>query len=704
MAIGYPTSLDSLQRKANKAGVTVVADNTIIYATGSAVSGDYNDLEAAIEQLEIKAGVTNSAVTTSLDFRTQETTISYNVKLHGALGNGTQHLDAAMSSVTNTTTLTSASGSFTSSDVGKFIQVNGAGASGAALITTISSVTNATTAVLGSACLTTVSGATYTYGTDDTAAFTGTATAATNAGNGLIKIPAGMYIVGSTITEYANVYWEGAGVNATILFLKGNANCNVFQTKDFATLTQTSPGGYSGPGSFGFRGLAIDGNKIGNTSGGILTIRVTNGGTGYTSAPTIGFTGGGGSGASATATVSGGAVTLITVNAAGSGFTSIPTVTFTGGGGSNAAAVATLTGCGFAFYGQAYYLRDIVIRNCFSDGIYTEWASTSSSSATDQMEGHWQAVKVHDCNMHGIDYSGPHDTLMTDVVSYNNAATNSGYQLYIHSSGIAQIAQFHGYEPANANTPAIFCDTSQVSFVDCVAEGNPVGPQVIINQNTCRWISGSVFSATTSVPPLTANCTGIQIGTASNGAGFCRVEGVFGSDLPGGLIDFSFSTGSNVCKGSIYIPEADPPLAAQPAGYKGTWNINDEVEILVTGITPAQNATQNPIIHHAPWIRAFAPYWSQQTITANGQTINWQNSNGAFELARPTNAGSFTGMILQPGVVDGQMIRVVNEGTGSLQFAASGTSHVAGGTGCTINAGFMKIFSYDLTAGLWYSD
>lgn len=67
-------------------------------------------------------------------------------------------------------------------------------------------------------------------------------------------------------------------------------------------------------------------------------------GVGYTSAPTVAITGGGGTAATATATVSGGQLTGFTITAAGSGFTSTPTVTLTGGGATTQAVVqAVLT-------------------------------------------------------------------------------------------------------------------------------------------------------------------------------------------------------------------------------------------------------------------------------------------------------------------------------------------------------------------------
>ena len=72
-------------------------------------------------------------------------------------------------------------------------------------------------------------------------------------------------------------------------------------------------------------------------------INITNQGTGYTSAPAVTITGGGGAEATAVASVSGGKITAVTVTGAGKNFTGVPTITFTGGGGTGAAATATIT-------------------------------------------------------------------------------------------------------------------------------------------------------------------------------------------------------------------------------------------------------------------------------------------------------------------------------------------------------------------------
>lgn len=81
----------------------------------------------------------------------------------------------------------------------------------------------------------------------------------------------------------------------------------------------------------------------------VKSIAVTAGGANYTIAPTVTISGGGGTGAKATATVASGKVTGVYITDMGTGYTSAPTITFTGGYvapapvASGAAALATLT-------------------------------------------------------------------------------------------------------------------------------------------------------------------------------------------------------------------------------------------------------------------------------------------------------------------------------------------------------------------------
>lgn len=76
------------------------------------------------------------------------------------------------------------------------------------------------------------------------------------------------------------------------------------------------------------------------TNGAVASLTLTAGGSGYTSTPTCAITSGGGSGATCTARRSGSTISSVTLTAGGSGYTSNPTCTISGGGGSGATCSA----------------------------------------------------------------------------------------------------------------------------------------------------------------------------------------------------------------------------------------------------------------------------------------------------------------------------------------------------------------------------
>lgn len=104
----------------------------------------------------------------------------------GATGDGIVLADAAITS--GDATLTSATASFVAGDVGKLITVDGAGAAGAHLSTTIASINSSTSVELSVSAGTTVAGARCVYGTNDT-------TALQNALNSrqIVAVPPGNY-------------------------------------------------------------------------------------------------------------------------------------------------------------------------------------------------------------------------------------------------------------------------------------------------------------------------------------------------------------------------------------------------------------------------------------------------------------------------------------------------------------------------------
>ena len=74
----------------------------------------------------------------------------------------------------------------------------------------------------------------------------------------------------------------------------------------------------------------------------VSSIEIVNPGSGYTSIPTITISGGGGTGATATASIFNGQIQAVNITNIGRDYTSAPTVTATGGGGANATFKAIL--------------------------------------------------------------------------------------------------------------------------------------------------------------------------------------------------------------------------------------------------------------------------------------------------------------------------------------------------------------------------
>lgn len=111
----------------------------------------------------------------------------------------------------------------------------------------------------------------------------------------------------------------------------GSSNLYIGDANDFnfteGALVEGEKVGYS---AIAYKSFGSGATATATLSGDAVdAVSVGVGGTGYTTVPTVSFTGGGGTGAAATATVVAGIVTAITVTSPGTGYTSAPTVVIT---------------------------------------------------------------------------------------------------------------------------------------------------------------------------------------------------------------------------------------------------------------------------------------------------------------------------------------------------------------------------------------
>jgi hypothetical protein len=176
------------------------------------------------------------------------------------------------------------------------------------------------------------------WGNRDSKSATGTIAIATNG------VVTGSSTLFTTEADIGN-YIRAGGVDYQIVTITSNTVCKVesginggaiaevtagatytLSEKPASVAAAESSGSPSGVHGNSNKVFGVDRYESFDSAGRVVEVGVANAGTGYTEVPAITFTGGGGSGAAATATISGGVVTAITMTNVGSSYETVPTV------------------------------------------------------------------------------------------------------------------------------------------------------------------------------------------------------------------------------------------------------------------------------------------------------------------------------------------------------------------------------------------
>jgi len=313
-----------------------------------------------------------------------------------------------------------------------------------------------------------------------------------------------------TIVLHTSAADATSGNNPIILTTSGSGqntlNKLIPATAQTGKTSQITAPGFSLPTATG-SGATI--NAV--VSGPVISLTISNVGSGYTSAPSVTITGGGGYGATAHAivgTVSGTSqyqtVIAVVLDQPGQGYTSNPTVVFSGGGGSNAAATASITTSFVTQYnivngGSGYTVPPSISFPTVSPGQTVPVATTGISDG---------AVNQITVSNGGTGYT------TAPTISFTNGGGGTGASatasvsggvvtaIYITNGGSgytsAPTVNFAGGGGANA---AAYCTIANgvVSSVTIVSEGTGynVAPVVTVTPSTGILVS---FSTTGTLP------------------------------------------------------------------------------------------------------------------------------------------------------------------------------------------------------------
>ena len=241
-------------------------------------------------------------------------------------------------------------------------------------------------------------------------------------------------------------------------------------------------------GPYGYDGGSTGATATANVSGGaITTVNVTAGGTLYQSVPLVTFSGGGGSGAAATAVVSGGVVTGIAVTNGGTGYTSAPTVTVGG--------VRRMI--------SGYQLRDGTngSTNLASTGRTTlpVWAAAAQGRSATLTSGQYGPATTYTSTSPTLTYTLGH---YSEDYAYLGDSADFGGAAYTQGSRTNAGGIFYDLNKYNAR----FCVTPEFPngtwayFTTITADGTSFYPYSV-----GRWFHGSPTGGSTTTTVMNAD-------------------------------------------------------------------------------------------------------------------------------------------------------------------------------------------------------
>ena len=193
---------------------------------------------------------------------------------------------------------------------------------------------------------------------------------------------------------------------------------------------------------------------------------------------------------------------------------------------------------GLRYYGYDYGLYNVTIRNCYSEGMYSEWGATSGQPPAPDisMEARCYGLKIYNCNGTGWHDRGPHDSRVFDLTIFSTASGVPGYwaegppstTVAAGSNGVA-VSTFAGSGVLNVGT-TLSWPTASIS----ATQGSIV----------VTGLTGGTGTATVTYTGVTANsftgCTTVSgSGTLATGNPATMIGGGYSA---GGMMMFGGHT------------------------------------------------------------------------------------------------------------------------------------------------------------------
>jgi autotransporter-associated beta strand protein len=412
----------------------------------------------------------------------------------------------------------------------------------------------------------------------------------------------------------ANTITFGGGklANQNVAPITFNIVNNAVVDQSIGSVLLTSGTGYTAPIVVLTDPAANGSGANATVSGTVTNVGIVDPGAGYTSTPTVTFSGGGGAGATGIAVLNNGQVISVIITSGGNGYTTAPTVTFNGGSPTTAAvAVSTLSVTAVTVTnGGTGYGKTVNGINTPVNVAITESFTTTTASFNQPAIGSNVTV-----NVGSTAAMYPNEPIyLQNGGFYTVASISNGAQVVLKNTGVANAA-------AGTAIPA----NSAIGGSKATAIANLAGGATGSPITSVTVTSGAGYTSAPTIGPNPPN-VGFSTGPAGSGAiGATTVSGtVTAVTIPPNPTAGPDPTTTNTGIGAGYFANPDVTIVRGGAGAVGAGTgatATAQVDGYVRTITVNGGGSgyTAPVVHIAPPTLAAttATFATQATATAS---------------------------------------------------------------------------------------
>lgn len=363
------------------------------------------------------------------------------------------------------------------------------------------------------------------------------------------------------------------------------------------------------------------------------------------------------------------------------------------------------SGNGVWIYGLKPVVQNLFIGNIAENAWRTEYGDDAPLFS---MEGSISNVYIDTCGKHGFWFSGPHDSVVTNLIVIDASQTTHNIYDSMRIEGVvaSRFVNCHTWNRGTVTNRARYglADLAGASdYLGCQFEGafsaNVYVEGPVTTFDACNFFAAAnginvLLRATQIVirarllAPLSGApaCKGIVLGQSGDWVAANDID-VYVAEQGAGAVDFTNSSGENSVRVRGFLPSGVP--------YVGTPQLSDDVDFYCSG---AAGAAFKQFPGDERSTAGFTMLSETDGISAAGTTQGTATQLPDTSASHVTTVAANTGVRLPSNSTPGKLVYVHNSGANTLKiYPATGQqiNNLAANAALSVTANKGVTFIYD---------